>query len=123
MTLQNQMITTSEFSALTGIPVRKIAQWLRQGRLDGVKQAGKWMINRDEIEKASSPEAAAGETPVASAAGYSISEFSAMTYLTAKGVSLWLKQGLLTGSQDDAGAWRIDAANLEARHVKRLLRS
>lgn len=123
MTLQDQMITTSEFSTLTGIPARKVAQWLRQGRLNGVKQAGKWMINRDQLDKASSSERTAGETSIASTAGYSISEFSAMTYLTAHGVSLWLKQGLLAASKDDAGEWRIDAANLESERIKRLLRS
>jgi hypothetical protein len=70
-------------------------------------------------EKASEPKAA---KPAKSQKSYSIAEFAAMTYLTEKGISGWLKRGRLTGSQDDQGAWRVDAANLEASVVKKLIR-
>jgi hypothetical protein len=53
---------------------------------------------------------------------YSVSEFSAMTYLTDFGVMDWLKKGRLKGMQDETGEWRIDAANLEITNIKRLLR-
>ena len=51
-----------------------------------------------------------------------LEDFVSMTYLTANGVREWLKQGRLTGSQDESGHWRIDAANLEVPDVKRLVR-
>ena len=53
---------------------------------------------------------------------YSMAEFVAMTYLTEFGVREWLKQGLITGQQGSGGEWEIDAANLKASHVKRLVR-
>ena len=62
------------------------------------------------------------EKPATGQKSYSIAEFAGMTYLTEKGVAEWLKLGRLSGSQDAQGAWRIDAANLEASNVKRLVR-
>ena len=62
------------------------------------------------------------EKPATGQKSYSIAEFAGMTYLTEKGVAEWLKLGRLSGSQDAQGAWRIDAANLEASIVKRLVR-
>jgi hypothetical protein len=37
-------------------------------------------------------------------------------------VKEWLKQGRLTGMQNDSGEWMIDAANLEEPGIKRLVR-
>ena len=51
-----------------------------------------------------------------------LADFVSMTFLTENGVREWLKQGRLTGQQNDAGEWMIDAANLEAPHIKRLKR-
>ena len=34
----------------------------------------------------------------------------------------WIRKGRLKGMQDEAGEWRIDAANLEVADIKRLLR-
>ena len=62
------------------------------------------------------------EKPATGQKSFSIAEFAGMTYLTEKGVAEWLKLGRLRGSQDAQGAWRIDAANLEASIVKRLVR-
>jgi hypothetical protein len=53
---------------------------------------------------------------------YSVSEFSAMTYLTDFGVTDWLRKGRLHGVKDKTGAWQVDASNLELPIIKRLLR-
>jgi hypothetical protein len=45
-----------------------------------------------------------------------------MTFLTENGVREWLKQGRLTGQQNESGEWVIDAASLEVPGVKRLVR-
>ena len=72
-----------------------------------------------ESKKAAEPKA---DKPAGAQKSFSIAEFADMTYLTEKGVAEWLKLGRLTGSQDPQGAWRIDAVNLEASIVKRLVR-
>jgi hypothetical protein len=51
-----------------------------------------------------------------------LADFVGMTYLTENGVKEWLKQGRLTGMQNDSGEWMIDAANLEEPGIKRLVR-
>jgi hypothetical protein len=51
-----------------------------------------------------------------------LADFVSMTFLTENGVREWLKQGRLNGQQNEAGEWMIDAANLEAPHIKRLVR-
>jgi len=53
---------------------------------------------------------------------YSLAEFVNMTYLTETGVRQWLKQGRLSGRQSETGEWMIDAANLDAPYMKRLVR-
>ena len=53
---------------------------------------------------------------------YSLAEFVNMTYLTETGVRQWLKQGRLTGLQNETGEWMIDAASLDTPHIKRLVR-
>ena len=63
---------------------------------------------------------AKGKAPAAKA--HSLAEFVNMTYLTENGVKAWLKQGRLSGRQKKAGEWMIDAANLDAPYVKRLVR-
>ena len=72
-----------------------------------------------ESHKAAEPKA---DKPAGAQKSFSIAEFAGMTYLTEKGVAEWLKLGRLTGSQDAQGDWRIDAANLEAAPLKRLVR-
>ncbi len=56
------------------------------------------------------------------AKAYSLAEFVKMTYLTENGVKAWLKQGRLSGRQNETGEWMVDAANLDAPYVKRLVR-
>ena len=53
---------------------------------------------------------------------YSVSEFAAMTYLTAKGVSEWLKSGKLKGVKTESGEWRVLESNLQAPSISRLVR-
>jgi excisionase family DNA binding protein len=55
-------------------------------------------------------------------ATYSISEFSAMTYLTEKGVAEWLKIGRLKGVQAESGEWRVLGRNLQVPDIARLVR-
>jgi hypothetical protein len=59
---------------------------------------------------------------VSAAKAYSLAEFVNITYLTENGVKAWLKQGRLSGRQNETGEWMIDAANLDAPYVKRLVR-
>jgi hypothetical protein len=76
------------------------------------------MIDSDQLKakavtadsKPGKPAAPKADKPAAATKSFSIAEFAGMTYLTEKGVAEWLKIGRLTGSQDDQGAWRIDAA-------------
>jgi len=51
-----------------------------------------------------------------------LADFVNMTYLTETGVKEWLRQGRLTGLQNESGEWMLDAANLEAPGIKRLVR-
>ena len=51
-----------------------------------------------------------------------LADFVSMTFLTENGVREWLKQGRLTGRQNESGEWVIDAANLEVPGIKRLVR-
>lgn len=53
---------------------------------------------------------------------YSIPEFAAMTYLTEKGVSEWLRIGRLQGIKTQAGEWRVLDSNLKIPDISRLLR-
>ncbi|MBI5580491.1 MAG: helix-turn-helix domain-containing protein [Deltaproteobacteria bacterium] len=53
---------------------------------------------------------------------YSVSEFEAVTYLTQKGVSEWLKSGKLKGVKTESGEWRVLASNLQVPYVSRLVR-
>jgi len=52
----------------------------------------------------------------------SASEFAAMTYLTEKGVSEWLKSGKLKGVKTESGEWRVLESNLQAPSISRLVR-
>jgi excisionase family DNA binding protein len=53
---------------------------------------------------------------------YSLSEFEAVTYLTEKGVSEWLKSGKLKGVKTQSGEWRVLASNLQVPFISRLVR-
>jgi len=53
---------------------------------------------------------------------YSIPEFSAMSYLTEKGIAEWLKIGRLKGVKAESGEWRVLGSNLQVPDIRRLLR-
>jgi len=53
---------------------------------------------------------------------YSMSEFEAVTYLTQKGVSEWLKSGKLKGVKTESGEWRVLASNLQVPSISHLVR-
>lgn len=130
-------LTTREYADRSGLSVSKITKLLRDGGIKGQKVAGKWLIPASELDKAPqttppapqkqlTPKPAAASTTTATASRkhqqYSVAEFSAQTYLTEKGVRDWLKKGILKGTLSANGQWRIDAVNLEAPHIKHLLR-
>ena len=124
------LLTAKEFASRSGLSVAQVTKMLREKKLNGHKQSGKWMIPASALEhsgetpSASSKEAAPAQTarPSAIASGMSVSEFSAKTYLTEAGVIKWLKKGRLKGAQTAAGEWQVDAASLELPVVKHLLR-
>jgi excisionase family DNA binding protein len=70
------------------------------------------------------PEPAAGARHKEPSAekNYSVSEFAAMTYLTQKGVSEWLRIGRLKGIRQENGELRVSANNLQLPDISRLLR-
>lgn len=151
MAQNKQLLTTGEFASRTGIPTSKVSRFIREGKIEAEKKSGKWMIHPSQLKakalqktgksgvpqpgkiaaKAHKKKAAAGDKksvgPEKDMAdlnqrSYTIAEFAEMTYLTAVGVGLWLKQGRLTGKQNEKGEWLIDAANLQVPDVKRLIR-
>ena len=68
------------------------------------------------------PAASSRPEPAPAEKTYSIPEFAAMTYLTEKGVSEWLKSGRLRGVKSDAGEWRVLDSNFQAPDISRLAR-
>lgn len=125
------LLTAKEFASRSGLAVAQVTKLLREKKLAGEKQSGKWMIPESALKSAgqtapatqakTKPPATPAKTP-RSAPAYSVSEFSAMTYLTQAGVIQWLKQGRLAGTQNPGGEWQVDAASLEMPYVKHLLR-
>jgi len=129
---KDTLLTAKEFASRSGLAVAQVTKLLREKKIAGGKKSGKWMIPESALQsggntppaaktKAQSP--AKPAKPVSSGRGYSIAEFSTMTYLTEAGVARWLKQGRLQGTQGSGGEWQIDAASLELTCVKHLLRS
>jgi excisionase family DNA binding protein len=127
MGANKQFLTTGEYADQSGLSVAKVTKLLRDGGIKGQKVGGKWTIPASELNKTTPPATTQKQPPKAAAATrtgqqYSVDAFSALTYLTANGVRNWLKKGILKGTRDEDGQWRIDAANLEAPHIKRLVR-
>lgn len=147
MASKSQLLTTGEFASQAGIPSAKVSKLIRDGKIKAEKKSGKWMISSGELKtvkelsgkaKAAAPKKkttkAAPKKPAPAkkaepakkkpSAGKAIplADFVNMTYLTENGVKEWLKLGRLTGQQNESGEWTIDAANLEAADVKRLVR-
>ncbi len=140
MATKSQLLTTSEFASRAGIASAKVSKLIRNGKIKAEKKSGKWMISSSEVKAAQDLSKKAKPAPkkktskpalektkpakgTASAAkAYSLAEFVNMTYLTENGVKDWLKQGRLSGRQNETGEWMIDAANLGAPYMKRLVR-
>jgi DNA-binding Lrp family transcriptional regulator len=141
-------LSTREFSEMTGLPVSAVSRMVREGKIDGIKESGKWLIDPDGL-KAKEVEAlsrktnsqrttqGAGQVPrapkapgkegakhVPKPAGktYSVSEFSDLTYLTEKGVEDFLKTGRLQGVKDDRGIWHLSHENLKNPSIRHLIR-
>jgi len=144
MATKSDLLTSAEFAKKAGLTTAAVSKLIRESKIKATKKSGKWMIGTDQLntkavtaaskpgktaaqKKAAKPKpkkaaAPKADKPAATTKSFSIAEFAGMTYLTEKGVAEWLKIGRLTGSQDDQGAWRVDAANLEAAGIKRLVR-
>lgn len=125
------LLTTKAFASRSGLTVNQVTKMLREKKLAGQKLAGKWMIPEGELasggktarpakKKAPSPVRPSSRPPAGKV--YSVTEFSAMTYLTEAGVIQWLKKGRLQGIQASGGEWQINAASLELPTLKHLLR-
>jgi hypothetical protein len=129
---QNEpLLTAKEFASRSGLSVAHVTKMLRDKKLKGHKQSGKWMIPASALKdtgEASAPAKPQKTTPTKTAKpssvaqGMSVSEFSAQTYLTEAGVIQWLKKGRLKGTLTPEGDWQVDAASLELPTVKHLLR-
>ena len=125
---KDTLLTAKEFASRSGLAVAQVTKLLREKKIAGEKQSGKWMIPSSQLASVGKPKPATAKQPTKpapaadSATVYSIAEFSAKTYLTEAGVTQWLKQGRLQGTQGPGGEWQIDAASLELACVKHLLR-
>ncbi len=98
---------------------------LRAGKIVGRKVGNRWEIPVDQLpakSDASPVVAPAPEPAEALPAGFTVDQFEAMTYLTARGVENWLKSGRLRGRRDASGRWRVDRASLDLPDVQRMLR-
>ncbi|MCF8078315.1 MAG: helix-turn-helix domain-containing protein [Desulfobacterales bacterium] len=136
-------LTTGEFADRTGLSASTVSQYIRDGKINGEKESGRWMIPESEVgrfkkdqaggdEPKTSP-AAAEAAPVgkkpekksASAAGgkaYTVEEFSRLTFLTPSGVLKYLKEGILTGTLGADGQWQVAADNLQSERIRHLIR-
>ncbi|MBC2733404.1 MAG: helix-turn-helix domain-containing protein [Desulfobacteraceae bacterium] len=123
---KDTLLTTKEFASRSGMTVAQVTKLLRENKIRGEKQSGRWMIPASALNTGDTPSPPAkAKKPaqtIRKSAAYSLSEFSAMTYLTEAGVVRWLKEGRLQGHQSPGGEWQIDAASLENSYVKNLLR-
>ncbi len=127
----DKTLTTAEYSRMTGLAVATITKMLRQATLQGEKRAGKWAIFESELQKvttdggqgnADAAQGARDDRPAAKARPYDVATFARLTYLTEKGVRLWLRSGRLTGHVDASGNLMVDAANLERPEIQHLIR-
>jgi len=137
MSQKQNLMTTGEFAKATGIPAAKVSELIRAGKIEANKVSNRWQIDKSQLaakavvqygksapagkKVADRTAAAKGKAPAAKNA-YSVVEFAAMTYLTEKGVLEWLKSGRLKGRMGSTGEWSVDAGNLQAADISRLVR-
>ncbi len=129
-------LTTKEFSLQTGLPVSIITKMLREGKIEGTKRSGKWMISKDQIKSESVKELTQKPSSKTqdkkpekekaiskrSLVDFSLEEFCQKTYLTEYGVLTWIKCGKLKGYQNKQGQWRVEAESFDLPNLKHLLR-
>jgi hypothetical protein len=133
MTGDRKTLTTAEYSQISGVAPSTVARMLRQGKLNGAKRGGKWVIHaserinteqttrKDQAGKSSDLDRIAG-APLKTAQAYDVEAFARLTYLTEKGVRQWLKTGRLYTRRDDGGRILVDAANLDRPEIRHLIR-
>ena len=137
MATSKELLTSQQFAERAAVSSSTVSKWLREGKIKGIKQGGKWMISADQLPRktasqrtvadkksAVKPKTVVSEKPagVKHQPGYSVEQFSQLTYLTPFGVERYLKEGRLNGAKDSSGKWIVDAANLEKGDIKRLVR-
>jgi len=134
-------LTTREFAERTGLSVSTVSQYIRDGKIEGKKESGRWMIPEDQVgrvaagtstsaepsaakpaEKPATPPPSPAKKTAAGQKRYSVEEFSRLTFLTPEGVIKYLKEGILEGGQDEDGRWRVAADNLESERIGHLIR-
>ncbi len=134
MSIAKSPMSTKEFAKKAGVSASTVSKWLRDGKIEGRKKNGKWIVSQSELAKIGAPQ----QAPTASGAQrqnrpdpsppevggtvYTVEQFSAMTYLTEFGVKKWLKQGRLKGAVDDNGNPGVAATNLDNPLIQRLMR-
>lgn len=129
MAPKKTLLSTKEFAVQSGRTVGQVTRLLREKRLKGHKQSGRWMIPADQLQAVGAaqkgPAKTTSDKPAVSSPPsqtLSIAEFSAKTYLTEAGVVKWLKRGRLRGHQAAGGEWRVDATSLTLPGIQHLLR-
>ena len=132
MGTSNDMLTTQQFAEKASVSTSTVSKWLREGKIEGVKEGRKWKISTEQLARITVSKETAGGTaqPAASKApaeagsqkGYSVEQFSEITYLTPFGVERYLREGRLSGTRDASGVWVLDPANLEKSEIKHLIR-
>ncbi len=68
MAKKSKLLTTGEFSKLSGISASTLNKWIRDKKIKAEKQSGKWMIGEDQL-KSKDVLAFGKSTPVKPAAG------------------------------------------------------
>ena len=68
MAKKSKMLPTSEFSKLSGISVSTLNKWIRDKKIKGEKQSGRWMIGEDQL-KAKAVRDFGGAKPAKAASG------------------------------------------------------
>ncbi len=134
-------LTTREFAERTDLSVSTVSQYLRDGKIEGKKESGRWLIPEDQVErflagvseaagttaskadeaKTAPPEKSAPKSAPAADA-YSVDEFSRLTFLTPAGVVKYLKEGILEGGRREDGSWTVAAGSLENKRIQHLIR-
>lgn len=50
MAKKSTMLTTTEFSQLSGVSASTLSKWIREKKIKAKKQSGKWMIGEDQLK-------------------------------------------------------------------------